>query len=261
MSPWDAVGAVAQAVSAAGIGILAFQVTEARRARGVSEVAAYNDTKAHMDARAPRVEVHVLGAVWPPLGGSDGTPQPYPGSVEWHFPQGTSQLLLLQAVVMVVNRGEGTVKISCEGDLWELAAVDGRPRRMPPETLLPPEKSITAYLRGGLSVKEWSEIDSRVRAGDDVPPAVTATITAHDDADEGVIDTWNLWLTGTPIAEDPARGSVWRLTPPPPLGGENGAWCQQYESQPLRRRVYWLSRSAGRELKAPEPHRRPTGFS
>ena len=96
-----------------------------------------------------------------------------------------------------------------------------------------------------------------MRAGETVDPVVRATITAHDDADNGVVDTWTPWLTGTPIAEDPARGSVWRLTPPPPFAGDHGEWCLQYEIQPVRRRAYWLSREGGQPLPAPlEPGRK-----
>jgi hypothetical protein len=251
MSAWEAVGAIAESVSALGIGILVIQVNEARKSRGLSEVVAYNDTKAHLDARAPRIEVHVEPPVWPPLGASQGVPQPYPGGTEWHFPQGQDHGLLLQAAVTVTNRSEATVRVTFEGDLWESLAPQGRTSPMRSEMLLSPGERVETLLRGGLSVKEWSEIDARVRAGERVDPVVTATITAHDDADNGVVDEWKPYLTGTPIAEDPARGSVWRLTPPPPFGGEHGEWCQSYDIQPVRRRTYYVSRAGVRELAPP----------
>lgn len=257
MSAWEAVGAIAESISALGIGFVAIQIAEARKSRGLSEVVAYNDTKAQLDARAPRVEVHLDPPVWPPLGGSQGVPQPYPGGTEWHFPQRQDHQLQLQAAVTVTNRSEASVRVTFEGDLWEADAPDGRTRRMRSEMLLGPHEAVTALLRGGLSVKQWSEIDGRVRAGEDVDPVVTATITAHDDADNGVVDAWKLWLTGTPVAEDPARGSVWRLTPPPPFAGEHGEWCQQYDIQPVRRRTYFVSRIDGRELAAPTEAARP----
>lgn len=206
-----------------------------------------------MDAQAPRVEVHVKPPVWPPLGGSPsgGTPQPYPPTTEWHFPQRQDHQLLLQAQVLVTNRSESTVHVRFEGDLWETDAPDGRPRQMREEMLLAPGEPVGAYLRGGLSLKQWSEIDARVRAGEEVDAVVRATITVHDDADEGVVDVWNPRLTGTPIAEDPSRGSVWRLTPPPFNGGDHGDWCLSYNLQPVRRRTYWLARGDDRPLPGP----------
>lgn len=85
---------MAAVVSTGGVVFVAGQIREARRARGVPEGAAYNDTRARMDAQAPHVEVHLEPPAWPPLGGSmsGGTPQPYPGSTEWHFPQRRCQL-------------------------------------------------------------------------------------------------------------------------------------------------------------------------
>ena len=81
MTNWSAeTTAIAAVVSAGGVVFVAGQIREARRARGVSEVAAYNDTKARLDEQAARVEVHVDPPAWPPLGGSPsgGTPQPWP---------------------------------------------------------------------------------------------------------------------------------------------------------------------------------------
>ena len=256
MSAWEAVSAVAGSVSAVGIVFLGFQVSEARRARGVSEVAAYNDARGRMDDAAPRVEVHVEPAGWPPLGPSSvGTPQPYPPATEWHFPQRQDQHLLLQTGVVVTNRSESTVYVQFEGDLWEVDSPDGRPRRMRPEMLLGPGEAVRTLMRGGISLKQWSEIDARVRGGEQLgEPVVSATITVHSDADEGVVDVWKPWLTGTPIAEDPSRGSVWRLTPPPIDGGDHGDWCLSYDLQPPRHRSYWLSREQGEPLR--EPHRK-----
>jgi len=250
MTNWGAVSAIAESVSALGIGLVVFSLAEARRSRGVSEVAAYNDTKARLDAQAPRIEVHVDPPTWPPLGGSPsgGTPQPWPPAHEWHFPRGKEHQLLLQTTVVVGNRSESTVRVTFEGDLWEADSPDGRPRAMRREMLLGPGERIGALLRGGVSVEQWAEIDAKVRAGEQLEPVVRATITAHDDADNGVVDVWRPWLTGTPITEDPTRGSVWLLTPPPLFGGEHGEWCQQYDVQPVRRRSYWLSRKDGRLL-------------
>lgn len=257
MTNWSAgITAAGTVVSAGGIGFVAVQVSEARRARGMSEVAAYNDARARMDAAAPRVEVHVSSPAWPPLGDSStgGVPQPYPGGTEWHFPGRQDHRLLLQTELVVINRSERTVRATFEGDLWEIDAPDGRPRQMVREMLLSPAKPTAhAYLRGGVSLKEWAEIDARVRDGESVEPVVRARIIVHDDADEGVIDVWEPWLTGTPIAEDPNRGSVWRLTPPPFNGGEHGDWCLQYDIQPVRRRSYWSSREDQVLLLPPAP--------
>lgn len=253
MTNWSAgITAAGTVVSAGGIVFLARQVGEARLQRGLSETAAYNDARARMDAAAPRVEVHVEPPVWPPLGGSyHGVPQPYEGGQEWHFPQRQDHQLLLQASVVVGNRSEASVHLNFKGDLWESKAPDGRPCAMRSEMLLGPGERVDALLRGGVSLKEWSQIDAKARAGEVVEPVVQATITAHDDADEGVVDTWHLWLTGTPISEDPNRGSVWRLTPPPPFADQHGGWCQQYDMQPPRHRSYWLSREQERPLQDP----------
>jgi hypothetical protein len=62
MSAWDAVGAIAESVSALGIGAVVWQISETRKSRGLAEVVAYNDTKAHLDARAPRVGGCIDGA-------------------------------------------------------------------------------------------------------------------------------------------------------------------------------------------------------
>jgi hypothetical protein len=115
-----------------------------------------------------------------------------------------------QAAVTVSNRSDTSVRVTFDGDLWEVDAPGRHTRRMRAELLLGPRGTVTSLLRGGLNLKQWSEIDARVRVGERVDPVVTATITAHDDADDGVLDEWKPWLTGTPIAEDPARGSVWR---------------------------------------------------
>ena len=55
MTNWSAgTTAIAAVVSAGGVVFVAGQIREARRARGVSEVAAYNDTKARLDEQAAR---------------------------------------------------------------------------------------------------------------------------------------------------------------------------------------------------------------
>lgn len=121
-----------------GIGFLAVQVSEARRARGMSEVAACNDARAGMDAAALRVEAHVSSPTWPPLGDSPtrGAPQPCQGGTEWQFPEPQDHRLLLQAEPVVINRSERTVRATNEGDLWEIDVPGDRPRQMVQEMLL-----------------------------------------------------------------------------------------------------------------------------
>jgi hypothetical protein len=165
MSVWDAVGAIGAAVSGLGVSGLVLQLRQSDRAMDQSELTAYGEARGRMDAAAPRVEVHVAPPVWPPLGASQGVPQPWPGGQEWHFPRGQEQQLLLKATVTVTNRSPASVHVEFAGDLWEAEAREGRVPPMRAEMLLGPDETVETVLRGGLSMVAWARLDAQVRAG------------------------------------------------------------------------------------------------
>ncbi|MBY8868710.1 hypothetical protein [Streptomyces sennicomposti] len=253
---WGIAAAVATSASAL---FVAWQAGETRRSTNISQHAltssqavALDAARGRLDDQAPQVEVHLTPeTAWPPLGPSAGWPQPWPPAQEWHFPRDEDTLLALRVTVHVTNHSDRPVHATFEGDLYH-PYVEGadRPTRMDRRLLLDPGQSVAADLRKHFPLKDWAENHrAYTEETGDRPAQALALVRVHDDRDNGVIDSWELALSGAPIQPDPERAGVWRLTPPMP--DESALRCVDFELQPPRVRTYWLSRS--KNMPLPEP--------
>ncbi|RVU14598.1 hypothetical protein EOT10_40615 [Streptomyces antnestii] len=253
---WGIAAAVATSASA---GFVAWQAGETRRSTKISQNAlkssqavALDAARGRLDDQAPQVEVHLTAdAAWPPLGPSSGWPQPWPATQEWHFPRDEDVHLALRVTLHVTNHSNRPVHVTFQGDLYH-PYVEGadRPTKMDHRLLLDPAQSVTADLRKHFPLKDWAENHrlSTEEAGEG-PAQALGLVRVHDDRDNGVIDSWELKLSGFPIRPDSDRAGVWHLTAP--TLDEPALRCVDFTLQPPRVRSYWLSRS--KDIPLPDP--------
>lgn len=230
-------------------------VVTAQRALIASEAVALDAARGRLDVEAPNVTVKISEVPWPPLAWtSHGMPvQPFPpGSDVWHFPEKENERLVLQAKVVVENKGAKHVSVEYGGDF--VVSVDNRPRPATQHLLWPDGRGGSAtnslYLQGDFTIKELSENFEAHQAEQRLPHRVVGTVTVHDGRDNGVTDTWEVELTGWPVQPHEARGSVWHVTRDDLTDG-SGSRSMIFQVQPSRERTYWISRARGQRL--PEP--------
>ncbi|MGW7168181.1 hypothetical protein ACWGH3_23345 [Streptomyces sp. NPDC054884] len=256
---WTALSACATAAAFVAVAWQSFltrsAVVTAQRALIASEAVALDAARGRLDVEAPNVMVKISEVPWPPLAWTPhGMPiQPFPpGSDEWHFPEKENERLVLQAKVVVENKGTKHVSVEYEGDL--VFAVDNRPSPAPQHLLWPAgsggSMTNSLYLQGDFTIKELSENYEAHQAGLPLPHRVAGTITVHDGRDNGVTDTWKVELSGWPVEPHETRGSVWHVTRDDLTEG-GGDRSMIFKVQPSRERTYWISRERGQQL--PEP--------
>jgi hypothetical protein len=165
---------------------------------------------------------------------------------EWHFPEKEDERIVLQARVVVENRGDRYVNVEYDGDL--IKEVEHRPRPATAHTLWPQQGNgvnPNLYLYKDCTIKELSENYQARKEGLPLPHRVTGTITVHDSRDNGVTDTWEVELTGCPVRPHENRGSVWLID------HETGSEALEFVSHPPYERTYWISRRRGERLPDP----------
>ncbi|MCF3129860.1 hypothetical protein [Streptomyces olivochromogenes] len=214
-----------------------------------SQAVALDAARARLDEQAPAVSVRIHDVPWPPYAWTpSGMPvNPWPNGHEWHFPAKQDQRIVLQAGITVQNHGRSHITLNFEGDLY--FAVERRPRAATSNMLFP-ESSIPLFLQRDFTIKELSENYEARQAGEPLPHRVTGTVTAHDDRDNGVTDTWEIELTGCPVRPVEDRQGIW-VVAGSDLSGDSGSSTLEYALQPPRKRAYWISRQRGQRL--PEP--------
>ncbi len=246
---WTEVAAAAASVSAClaapALLVVGWQAWEMRKTTRLTRDIALDSLRGRLDDQAPQVEVLVQNVSWPPLmASSDSWPDPWPTTTTWRFPRDEEQQLLLSAQVVVKNHSDRVVRVEYDGDLFGPAGE--RPRRMTSQAILP-HVDLPVVLQGGAALKQWARNHDLEQQGRPHEAVVRGTITMHDDRDQGVTDTWDLELSGSPIVPEPDLDGTWRLTPPH-IDGRDGSRCLKYDIQPVRHRVYWLSRTNGAAL-------------
>ncbi|MFJ2937941.1 hypothetical protein ACIO8G_34900 [Streptomyces sp. NPDC087219] len=249
---WTAISAVATAASAVttalAFGGVVWQSRLTSKALRVSQTVALDAARSRLDAGAPQVAVRLEEPVWPPLAAAQfGMPlNPWPTGHSWHFPRGQDDRTFLQAEVVVENHSSWPVQAQFEGDLF----VSGEDRRIhpaPTPVLVPGREAsgapgtLRVYLQKAFSTQELAENHDAHENGRPLPHTVTGAVTVHDDRDNGIVDTWNMLLTGHPVMPDPDRGSVW-IVVPDHIDGRSGRRSLQYDLLPPRERTYWVSR-------------------
>ncbi|WP_432063411.1 hypothetical protein [Streptomyces sp. S1] len=258
---WTAISAVATAASAVttalAFGAVVWQSRLTRKALRVSQDVALDTARSRLDAGAPQVTVRLEEPTWPPLAPAQfGMPLgPWPATHSWHFPRGQDDRIFLQAEVVIENHGSWPVQVQFDGDLVTPVGEDRRIRPAPSPALVPGRDAsgapgaLRVFLQKAYTIQEFTENHDAHEAGQPLPHTVTGTVTVHDDRDNGVVDTWNLLLTGHPVMPDPNRGSVW-IVVPEHIDGPSGRRSLTYDLLPPRERTYWVSRRRQEPLDA-----------
>ncbi len=173
--------------------------------------------------------------------GSENGPasQDGPGA-HWSLPADATRSLRVQAQVRVVNlMNDRTIHLKVKG-MHEQAM------RADTEVLLVPAAKLLYFLTAAFTLAQWAENWESRQTGKDAPHVAEGAVTAEDDRDEGVVDTWPLRLTAWPVqpAQDP--GGTWHLT----AVTADSDWCD-IAIRPLRERSYWISQR--NSIPMPEP--------
>ncbi|AWZ05126.1 MULTISPECIES: hypothetical protein [unclassified Streptomyces] len=215
-----------------------------------SQAVALDAARTRLDGQAPTVSVRIHEVPWPPLAWTPhGMPvNPWPNGYEWHFPAMQEERIVLQACIEVQNHAQSHVTLDCQGDLY--VAVEQRPTAAGSSLLFPEQRVRRLFLQKDFTIKELSENYEAQQAGRPLPHRVEGSITVHDGRDNGVTDAWDLELTGCPVRPVEERQGLW-VVAASSLPGDSGADLLEYEVQPPRRRIYWVSRQRGEQL--PEP--------
>ncbi|MDX3067089.1 hypothetical protein PV518_33780 [Streptomyces sp. ND04-05B] len=256
---WAAIGSIA---TAAGFLVVAWQSYLTRKAVKVSqdalevaqnalvasETVAIDAARARLDAQAPAVSVRLTDIEWPPYAWTpSGMPVGHwPAGYEWHFPEKENERIVLQARVVLENKGDRYVNVEYDGDL--VKEVERRPQPATPHALWPLQGNglnPNLFLQKEFTVKELSENYEARKEGRPLPHRVTGTITVHDSRDNGVTDVWELELTGCPVRPHESRASVWLVDT------DTGPDAWEYVSHPPYERTYWVSRRRGDRLPDP----------
>ncbi|MFK0107904.1 hypothetical protein [Streptomyces sp. NPDC091217] len=256
---WVAIGSLG---TAAGFGVIAYQsalmrktvkvsqdaLQVAQNALIASETVAIDAARTRLDAQAPAVSVRFTEVQWPPYAWSHvGMPvNPWPNGYDWHFPEKENERIVLQARVVVENRGDRYVNVEYDGDL--VKKVEHRAVPATPHALWPQQGNgvnPNLFLQKDFTIKELSENYEAQQEGRPLPHRVTGVITVHDSRDNGVTDTWELELTGCPVRPHESRTGVWLID------HETGSEALEFVGHPPYERTYWISRQRGKRLPDP----------
>jgi len=230
-----------------GTGVVAWQAMETHRTTTLrqqtleaSNALAIDSARTRLDQNAPRVEVYVE-QVSVLSGGSGNVPGPEAESgSRWNLPADADRTLQVQAQVRVVNlMTDRTIHLKVKG-LHDTAM------RPDTEVLLVPAAKLAYFLTATFTLDQWAENWESRRARNPPPNCVEGYVTAGDDRDEGVRDTWPLHLAAWPIEPAGDSDGTWQLT----AGMMGNDWFQ-IAIRPLRERSYWISQRQNIELPAP----------
>ena len=256
---WVAIGSIG---TTAGFGVVAWQsylmrktfkvsqdaLEVAQNALVASETVAIDAARTRLDAQAPAVSVRFTEVEWPPYAWTpSGMPVGHwPNGYEWHFPEKEDERIVLQARVVIENRGDRYVNVEYDGDF--VKEVEGRDRPMTSHALWPQQGNgvnPNCFLQRDFTIKELSENYEARQEGRPLPHRVTGTIRVHDSRDNGATDTWEVELTGCPVRPNPSRTGVWLIDT------DTGSEALEYVSHPSFERTYWISRRRGQRLPDP----------
>jgi hypothetical protein len=224
-------------VAIVGSAIVAWQALEthrtttlSQRTLEVSNALAIDAARSRLDQDAPRVDVYVEQVSVP--GETSG--------VHWSLGPDAARLIRVQAQVRVVNlMNDRTIHLKVRG------LHDGA-MRADVEVLLVPAAKLSYFLTATFTLSQWAENWASRQAGNSLPNVVAGAVTAGDDRDEGVVDTWPLELAAWPIQPADDSNGTWRLS-----AGMSGSDWFQIAIRPLRERSYWISQR--RNIPMPEP--------
>ncbi|MBL7550217.1 hypothetical protein I6A60_20375 [Frankia sp. AgB1.9] len=168
---------------------------------------------------------------WPPYAPSTaprGQPQPWPIGQEWHVPRDADHKMIMSAEVRVKNLGSRLAHLTFEGPLHFPSNKPATPQ------LLLPDSELVLVLDAAGTVDTWAAAWHARENGEPLPEGTEARVICTDDRDTGVVDTWRPRLAAWPIQPVPDRDGLWRLT-------TEQTGRVEYQAQPPRERVYWLS--------------------
>lgn len=230
-----------------GTAVVAWQALETHRTTTLSQQTleasnslAIDSARTRLDQDAPRIEVYVEQvSVLSAGSGNMNGPRAEAGA-PWHLPADAGRPLQVQAQVRVVNlMADRTIHLKVKG-LHDTAM------RTDTEVLLVPAAKLAYFLTATFTLGQWAENWESRRAGDPPRNVVEGYVTAGDDRDEGVVDTWPLHLAAWPVEPAGDPDGTWQLT-----AGMTGSDWFEIAIRPLRERSYWISQRHNIELPVP----------
>ena len=233
-------------VAIVGSAIVAWQALETHRTTTLSQrtleasnALAIDSARSRLDQDAPRIDVYVEQVSFLPADSGS-----MPGAL-WSLPADAARLLRVQAQVRVVNlMNDRTIHLKVKG-------LHDATMRADAEILLVPAAKLSYFLTATFTLSQWAENWESYQAGNPPPNVVEGSVTAGDDRDEGVVDTWPLRLAAWPVQPAEDSDGAWRQT-----AGMAGSDWFQIAIRPLRERSYWISQR--RNIPMPEPsHYKP----
>lgn len=250
--------------------VIAYQSWQMRRSTEVAERSvlvsqafAVEAEKARLDQRVADItliSVEVRPAVWPPAWGPRPFNEPFrelPVDETFRLPGAKDQRLGVYAHVWVSTTAKHQVPIKLRNVCFPLDVTIPQRWSEPKnaDDFVDEGRSIHVVAHGELSVAQWVENAVAVAQGDPLPNIIRAEIICDDGFDNGVIDTWTVYLIGSTLEQVEDETNSWRvpgvvLGVPRPSGHVPTEYPVVSSISP-RVRTYWRSKSANVELTAP----------
>ena len=245
----SATGVSALATTAAAI-IIGVQSRYTRRAVEVAErgtalshAMAAETMKMRLDARAPQLTVETRGDVeWSPLEPALADHRPTSPERLYYLPRDRSEPILVRMPIRISNHSGTSVRIDISKgvvpDDWTAGT------HKPDEWELPAGCAGDFFVQEVRSVNDW--VDSQHHLGSVGPDDPIVGHVRHSDPhDDGVVDSWEIHLIGTPLVHDPDRDGAWKLADRATVSSGHPAMAG--EVRPMRR-DYYLSKVADEKL-------------
>ncbi len=187
----------------------------------VSQVLAIEAERRRLDADAPRLLVRINEPEWPPRVGRQfvgSEPAQLPMGEVFRLPKDATRHLTLRADGFIRNEGERTVRVTMHGMRVEDPAVAAGPgwevRWTEPgdhDLDIAPGQHERFRFEDDHMTSEWIANSEAAERNEHQPTAGIGAVIATDDLDNGVIDTWEIELSGRPFDRVADEQGSWRL--------------------------------------------------
>ncbi len=187
----------------------------------VSQVLAIEAERQRLDTEAPTLVVRINPPEWPPRVGRQfvgSEPAQLPQGEIFRLPKDGPRHLLQRADGFIRNEGSMTVRVSVRGmRIYDRSVMEGpgwEPKWTEPgdyDLDIAPESVEQFRLDDERPATEWIANGEAAERRELGPTTGIGLVVAHDSNDNGVVDTWEVELAGSPFERIPGEQGGWRL--------------------------------------------------
>ncbi len=187
----------------------------------VSQALVIEAESRRLDAAGPRLLVRVNAPEWPPRMGRQhmgSEPAQLQQREVFRLPKDAPRHVTLRVDGFIRNEGDRTVRVNVHGMRVEDSSLEAPPggevRWTEPgnhELDIGPGQNERFRFDDERVASEWIANSEAAEKNEPQPTAAIGTVIATDDLDNGVIDTWEIELSGRPFDRVADEQGSWRL--------------------------------------------------